>query len=102
MLLASLGLGLTILAIARMEAQVVQLGALVLLASVFFSGFTLPIEQFFDAEKAGSYLLPVTQGPVALKGVMLRGPGAPVGANALWRGSQWCSTWLPTWASGAS
>ena len=46
---ASLGLGLLISTIVDSERQAVQLSMLVLLASVFFSGFVLPLDQFIDA-----------------------------------------------------
>ena len=46
LLLASLGLGLLIAVISDSERQAVQLSLLVLLASVFFSGFVLAIDEF--------------------------------------------------------
>ena len=45
LLLASLGLGLLIAVVSDSERQAVQLSLLVLLASVFFSGFVLPIDR---------------------------------------------------------
>ena len=49
LLLASLGLGLLIAVVSDSERQAVQLSLLVLLASVFFSGFVLPISEFSRA-----------------------------------------------------
>ena len=46
LLLASLGLGLLISLVSDSERQAVQLSLLVLLASMFFSGFVLRIEEF--------------------------------------------------------
>ena len=46
---ASLGLGLLIAVISDSERQAVQLSLLVLLASVFFSGFVLAIDEFTPA-----------------------------------------------------
>ena len=46
LIVASLGLGLLISIVSDSERQAVQLSLLVLLASVFFSGFVLPISEF--------------------------------------------------------
>jgi len=70
---ASLGVGLLISLLADSERQAVQLSMIVLLASVFFSGFVLPVEDFIDQVKVVSYALPVTHGIEALQGTMLRG-----------------------------
>ena len=68
---ASLGLGLLISA--------VQLSMLVLLASVFFSGFVLPLDQFITPLRIAAYSLPVTHGIQLLQDLMLRG-----GTNQGW------------------
>ena len=70
---ASLGVGLLISLIADSERQAVQLSMLVLLASVFFSGFVLPVEEFIPAVRYLPYLLPVTHGIETLQDSMLRG-----------------------------
>jgi ABC-2 type transport system permease protein len=70
---ASLALGLFIAVISDSERQTVQLSLLLLLASVFFSGFVLPIEEFTAPVRIGSYLLPVTHGIRLIQDVMLRG-----------------------------
>jgi len=70
---ASLGLGLFISLVADSERQAVQLSMLVLLASVFFSGFMLPVGDFVDWVQGVSYALPVTHGIVTLQESMLRG-----------------------------
>jgi ABC-2 type transport system permease protein len=72
-LLASLGLGLFIAVISDSERQAVQLSLLVLLASVFFSGFVLSIDQFTPFVRGLAYLLPVTHGIRLIQDVMLRG-----------------------------
>ncbi len=79
---ASLGLGLLISTTADSERQAVQLSMLVLLASVFFSGFVLPLEEFRPAARAVAYLLPVTHGIQLLQDTMLR--GATQATWALW------------------
>jgi ABC-2 type transport system permease protein len=73
LLLASLGLGLLIAVVSDSERQAVQLSLLVLLASVFFSGFVLGIDQFTAPVRAIAYALPVTHGIQLLQDFMLRG-----------------------------
>jgi ABC-2 type transport system permease protein len=73
LLFASIGLGLLISVISDSERQAVQLALLVLLASVFFSGFVLPVAEFVPEVRTGAYLLPVTHGIALLQDVMLRG-----------------------------
>jgi ABC-2 type transport system permease protein len=70
---ASLGVGLLISLIADSERQAVQLSMLVLLASVFFSGFVLPVTDFAEWTQYLSYALPVTHGIALLQEHMLRG-----------------------------
>jgi len=79
LLLASLGLGLLIAVVSDSERQAVQLSLLVLLASVFFSGFVLPITEFSEPVRAIAYTLPVTHGIRLLQDLMLRGT-----TNAAW------------------
>ena len=75
---ASLGVGLLISLIADSERQAVQLSMLILLASVFFSGFVLPVTDFAQWTQYISYALPVTHGIATLQDHMLRGAvGAP-------------------------
>ena len=73
LVVASLGLGLLISIISDSERQAVQLSLLVLLASVFFSGFVLPISEFSAPVHAAAYAIPVTNGIVLMQDVMLRG-----------------------------
>lgn len=73
LLLSSLGLGLVLAVLSDSERQAVQLSLLVLLASVFFSGFVLPLEEFNEPVQAIAYALPVTHGIRLLQDVMLRG-----------------------------
>ena len=73
LLVASLGLGLFIATISDSERQAVQLSLLVLLASVFFSGFVLSIDEFTPAVQAVAFTLPVTHGIRLLQDLMLRG-----------------------------
>jgi ABC-2 type transport system permease protein len=73
LLVASLGLGLLISVVSDSERQAVQLALLTLLASMFFSGFVLHIEEFQPAVQAAAYLLPVTHGISLLQGEFLTG-----------------------------
>jgi ABC-2 type transport system permease protein len=70
---ASLGVGLLISLVADSERQAVQLSMLILLASVFFSGFVLPVSDFAEWTQYISYALPVTHGIASLQAHMLRG-----------------------------
>lgn len=70
---AALGVGLLISLVADSERQAVQLSMLVLLASVFFSGFVLPVSDFLPWTQYLSYSLPVTHGISLLQEHMLRG-----------------------------
>ncbi|HEY8134674.1 MAG TPA: ABC transporter permease [Candidatus Limnocylindrales bacterium] len=72
-ILASLGIGLIISVVSDSERQAVQLCLLLLLASVFFSGFVLPVHEFKEGVQYGSYVLPVTHGIRLLQDFMLRG-----------------------------
>ena len=73
LLLASIGYGLVIAVISDSERQVVQLSLLMLLASVFFSGFVLPLEEFNPPVQALAFLLPVTHAIRLMQDTMLRG-----------------------------
>jgi ABC-2 type transport system permease protein len=70
---ASLGIGLLISLAADSERQAVQLSMILLLASVFFSGFVLPVTDFAEWARYIAYALPVTEGIALLQELMLRG-----------------------------
>lgn len=70
---ASLGIGALIGSISDTDRQVVQLSLLVLLASVFFGGFVLSVDEFQPLVQALAHLLPVTHGIALLHDQMLRG-----------------------------
>jgi ABC-2 type transport system permease protein len=70
---AALGLGFLISSISKSESQAVQLSMISLLASVFFSGFFLPLRNFAAFAQWLAFLLPVTHGVQAFQNIMLRG-----------------------------
>jgi ABC-2 type transport system permease protein len=78
-LAASLAVGAFIAGISDTERQAVQLSLLLLLASVFFSGFVLAVDEFRLFAQVIANLLPVTHGIALLQDLMLRGvpPTAP-------------------------
>jgi ABC-2 type transport system permease protein len=73
LVLASLGLGLLIAAVSDSERQAVQLSLILLLASVFFSGFVLGIDEFSEPVRSLTGILPVTHGIQLIGDIMLRG-----------------------------
>ena len=84
MLAAALGMGLVVAVVSDSERQVVQLSLLLLLASVFFSGFVLSIDEFEPFLRGIAYLLPVTHGISLVGDVMLRGGGTGAADLAAW------------------
>ncbi len=75
-ILASAGMGFFIATISKSESQAVQLSMLILLTSVFFSGFFLRLDTLWLPIRVLSYMLPVTYGISSLQAIMLRG-GTP-------------------------
>lgn len=73
LLFASLGIGFVISLAAQTESQAVQYSMIVLLASVFFSGFILNLKLLWEGVQAVSWTLPATYGVTLLQDVMLRG-----------------------------
>jgi ABC-2 type transport system permease protein len=71
--IASLGIGFLISAYSTTDSQAVQLSMLVLLLSIFFSGFFLPLENFRVPINYVGYALPLTHGISAFQAIMLRG-----------------------------
>jgi ABC-2 type transport system permease protein len=73
LLLASLGIGFHISLSARSDSQAIQFAMLTLLASIFFSGFFMPLYRIALPVRFVSWLLPATYGTKLLQEVMLRG-----------------------------
>lgn len=68
---ASIGLGFLIAGFSRTETQAVQWSMLLILASIFFTGFIVPLAQFSQFTRYFSYILPMTFGATNLQDVML-------------------------------
>ncbi len=73
LLCASLSLGFFLSLVARTDSQAIQYAMLLLLASIFFSGFFLALYRLWGPVRAVSWALPVTYGINLLQSVMLRG-----------------------------
>jgi ABC-2 type transport system permease protein len=71
-LVASVGLGFVISLMSRKDIQAVQYSMIVLLASLFFSGFFLAVERLAHPARIISWLVPSTFGISLLRDVMLR------------------------------
>jgi ABC-2 type transport system permease protein len=77
-LFASLGAGFVISLVSETEIQAVQNAMLLLLASIFFSGFFLDLRLLWEPMKALAWSLPATYGIRMMQDVMLRGYPLPV------------------------
>lgn len=73
MLFTSLSIGFVISLLSENESQAVQLTMLVLLASVFFSGFMMSLDMIWAPVQTLSWSLPTTYGIVLLRDIFLRG-----------------------------
>jgi ABC-2 type transport system permease protein len=73
LIFTSLGIGFVISLISSSDTHAVQYAMLVLLTSVFFSGFILELHTLWQPVRLISWLLPATYGIVLLRDVMLRG-----------------------------
>jgi ABC-2 type transport system permease protein len=77
LLFTSLGVGFLISLISQTDTQAVQYSMLLLLASIFFSGFFLDLRLMWEPMKALAWSLPATYGIRMLQDIMLRGATAP-------------------------
>ncbi len=82
LLFTSLGVGFVISLIVDTDSQAVQYAMIILLSSVFFSGFFLSLNALWEPVRVVSWALPATYGIQLLQNIMLR--GAP--ANPVWLG----------------
>lgn len=73
--LASLGLGFLISMVVTSDTQAVNMAMIVLLLSIFFSGFFLSLDRLLPAVRVVSWLLPITHALDSMRDVMFRGIG---------------------------
>jgi ABC-2 type transport system permease protein len=78
LLFTSLSAGFLISLISENDTQSVQYAMLLLLASIFFSGFFLNLDSMWPPMKTFSYILPATYAIHILHEVMLRGHPIPI------------------------
>jgi len=74
--LASVGIGFLISAVSRTDSQAIQLTMLLLLLSIFFTGFFLPITGFAWPAWIIALLIPMTSGIQSFQNLMLTGINA--------------------------
>jgi len=72
-LFTSLGIGFAISIVSQTDSQAVQYSMIILLASVFFSGFIMSLDMLAPPVRAISWLLPTTYGTLLLRDIALRG-----------------------------
>jgi ABC-2 type transport system permease protein len=77
LLFTSLAVGFLISLISETDTQAVQYSMLLLLASIFFSGFFLDLRLMWQPMKVLAWSLPATYGIRMLQDVMLRGASVP-------------------------
>lgn len=70
---ASLGIGFVISAIVDSDTQAVNVSLIVLLLSIFFSGFFLSLDRLVEWVRGVSWALPITHAIDSLRDVMFRG-----------------------------
>jgi len=73
LLFTSLGIGFIISLFSKTDIQAVQYAMIVLLTSVFFSGFILPLAALWEPIRIISWAIPATYGILLLRNIMLRG-----------------------------
>jgi ABC-2 type transport system permease protein len=72
-LVASISVGFLISLLSKTETQAVQLSMLVLLFSVFFSGFILPAYNLIPVIRYLGFIAPMTQGLIGFQDILLLG-----------------------------
>lgn len=77
LMFTSLGLGFVLSSLAKTTSQAVQYAMIVLLASIFFTGFFLSLNFLWAPVRVVSWLLPATYAIQMLQDVMLRGNFQP-------------------------
>ncbi len=78
LILASLGIGFVFSCIANSDTTAIQLSMLMLLVSIFFSGFFLPLANFQNFMKPLLYAIPLTHGILGFQDILLKGETPPI------------------------
>jgi ABC-2 type transport system permease protein len=78
LLFTSLGVGFLISLISQTDTQAVQYSMLLLLASIFFSGFFMDLRRMEEPITVLAWSLPATYGIRMLQDIMLRGTSLPL------------------------
>jgi ABC-2 type transport system permease protein len=73
LIFSALGVGFVLSLMAQTTSQAIQYSMILLLGSIFFSGFFLALQLLWEPIRAISWLLPVTYAIQMLQNVMLRG-----------------------------
>ncbi|MCI0649711.1 MAG: ABC transporter permease [Chloroflexi bacterium] len=73
LIFTSLGLGFVLSLIAQTTSQAVQFSMILLLSSIFFTGFFLALDLLWTPVRVVSWLIPATYAIVLLQDIMLRG-----------------------------
>jgi len=74
-LFTSLGIGFAISIVSQTDSQAVQYSMIILLASVFFSGFIMSLDVLWEPVRVISWMLPTTYGTLMLRDIALNGAG---------------------------
>lgn len=82
LIFTSLGLGFVLSLLAKTTSQAVQYAMIVLLASIFFTGFFLSLNYLWAPVRVVSWMLPATYAIEMLQNIMLRGNFVP--GTLLW------------------
>ncbi|HEY1011058.1 MAG TPA: ABC transporter permease, partial [Herpetosiphonaceae bacterium] len=93
---ASLGWGFLISALVGSDSQAVQFSMLLLLLSVFFSGFFIPLKSFVDVVQGIADALPVTHGIRSFQQLLLLGQPPSASAYA-WLGGIALVSFMLSW-----
>jgi ABC-2 type transport system permease protein len=76
LILSSLGIGFLVSLISNTDSQAIQFSMILLLLSIFFTGFLLNLDLLWRPVRTISWMLPATYGIRLLQDVMLRGSPA--------------------------
>ncbi len=78
LIVASLGIGFVFSCISNSDSTAIQLSMLMLLVSIFFSGFFLPLGNFESFMKPLLYAIPLTHGILGFQDIVLKGEAPPL------------------------